>query len=85
MKVHLCYLSRRMAIRGASPLPVIVKICRLVSSLGVVLSERFRAMGPSERDGFRAAQTRDADFSEAVEAGHSFMRRYPDAMKKLAE
>ena len=27
----------------------------------------------------------DADFEQALEAGRKFMRRYPNAMKKLAE
>jgi len=36
------------------------------------------------RDGIELTPC-DADFSEALEAGHNFMRRYPNAMMKLAE
>ena len=50
-------------------------------------------MGLCAGDGLRSMKTRDgieltpcdADFSEALEAGDNFMRRYSNAMKQLAE
>ncbi|MGF1631417.1 MAG: AbrB/MazE/SpoVT family DNA-binding domain-containing protein [Kiloniellaceae bacterium] len=70
-----------------------VKIRRIGNSLGVTLSEQVRAMGLQEGDSLFVVKTRDGieltpydpDFAEAVEAGRDFMRRYPSAMKKLAE
>jgi len=70
-----------------------VKIRRIGNSLGVTLSEQVRAMGLGEGDTLFVVKTRDGieltpydpDFAEALEAGEDFMRRFPNAMKKLAE
>jgi hypothetical protein len=82
-----------MVIRGANHLSGLARICRIFSSLGVVFSEHLRGMGLCAGDGLRSMKTRDgieltpcdADFSEALEAGDNFMRRYSNAMKQLAE
>lgn len=70
-----------------------VKIRRIGNSLGVTLSEQVRALGLSEGDTLYVVKTRDGieltpydpDFAEALKAGKDFMRRFPNAMKKLAE
>jgi putative addiction module antidote len=70
-----------------------VKIRRIGNSLGVTLSEHVRAMGLQEGDSLFVVKTRDGieltpydpDFAEALEAGRDFMRRFPNAMKELAE
>lgn len=70
-----------------------VKIRRIGNSLGVTLSEHVRAMGLEEGDSLFVVRTRDGieltpydpDFAEVLEAGRDFMRRFPNAMKKLAE
>lgn len=70
-----------------------VKIRRIGNSLGVTLSEQVRAMGLGEGDTLFVVKTRDGieltpydpNFAEALEAGEDFMRRFPNAMKKLAE
>jgi len=70
-----------------------VKIRRIGNSLGITLSEQVRAMGLGEGDTLYVVKTRDGieltpfdpDFAEALEAGEDFMRRFPNAMKKLAE
>jgi len=69
-----------------------VKIRRIGNSLGVTLSEQVREMGLGEGDSLFVVKTRDGieltpydpDFAEALEAGRDFMRRFPNAMKKLA-
>ncbi len=71
----------------------IVKIRRIGNSLGVTLSEHVRAMGLAEGDSLFVVKTPDGieltpydpDFAEALKAGEDFMRRFPNAMKKLAE
>ncbi|WP_299393832.1 AbrB family transcriptional regulator [Pelagibius sp.] len=70
-----------------------VKIRKIGNSLGVTLSEHVKAMGLKEGDSLYVVKTRegieltpfDPDFAEAVDAAGDFMRRYPSAMKKLAE
>lgn len=70
-----------------------LKIRRIGNSLGVMLSEHLRAMGLKEGDSLFIVKTRDRmgltpydpDFAEALEVGRDFMRRLPNAMKKLAE
>ena len=70
-----------------------VKIRKIGNSLGVTLSEQVREMGLQEGDSLYVVKTRDGieltpydpDFAEALDAGRDFMRRYPNAMKKLAE
>ena len=74
-------------------MPESVKIRRIGNSLGVTLSEQVRAMGLGEGDTLFVVKTRDGieltpydpDFAEALKAGEDFMRRFPNAMKKLAE
>jgi hypothetical protein len=70
-----------------------VKIRRIGNSLGVTLSKYLRAMGFRVDDSHAVVKTRngigqahyDPDCTEALEAGRDFMRRFPKAMKKLAE
>jgi len=70
-----------------------VKIRKIGNSLGVTLSEQVREMGLKEGDNLYVVKTRDGieltpydpDFAEALDAARDFMRRYPNAMKKLAE
>lgn len=70
-----------------------VKIRRIGNSLGVTLSEHVRALGLKEGDTLFVVKTPDGieltpydpDFAEALEAGRAFVRRFPSAMKKLAE
>jgi putative addiction module antidote len=70
-----------------------VKIRRIGNSLGVTLSEHVRAIGLQEGDSLFVVKTRDGieltpydpDFAEVLEAGRDFMRRFPNAMKRLAE
>lgn len=71
----------------------ILKIRRIGNSLGVTLSDHVRAMGLGEGDSLFVVKTPDGieltpydpDFAEALKAGEDFMRRFPNAMKKLAE
>jgi DNA-binding transcriptional LysR family regulator len=70
-----------------------VKIRRIGKSLVVTLSQHLRAMGLGAGDSLFVVKTRDGieltpyalEFAEALEAGRNFMRRFPSAMKKLAE
>jgi putative addiction module antidote len=70
-----------------------IKIRKIGNSLGVTLSEQVREMGLKEGDSLYVVKTRDGieltpydpDFAEALDAARDFMRRYPNAMKKLAE
>jgi hypothetical protein len=70
-----------------------MKIRRIGNSLGVTLSKYLRAMGFRIDDSHVVAKMRngieqahyDPDSAEALEAGRDFMRRFPKAMKKLAE
>ncbi len=71
-----------------------LKIRKIGTSLGVVLpKELLTELGVGEGDKLYPVRTPDgvaltpydADFEQALEAGRKFMRRYPNAMKKLAE
>lgn len=70
------------------------KIRKVGASLGVTLPKEFLAgMGVGEGDRLYLARTsdgikltpHDSDVTEALEIARKFMRRYPNAMKKLAE
>ena len=72
----------------------VLKIRRIGSSLGVVLPKDLLAeLGVGEGDLLYPVRTPegvefarfDPTFARAVEAGRRFMRRYPNAMKKLAK
>ncbi len=71
-----------------------LKIRKIGTSLGLVLPKELLAeLGVGEGDKLYPVRTPDgvaltpydADFEQAIEAGRKFMRRYPNAMKKLAE
>ena len=71
-----------------------LKIRKIGTSLGIVLpKELLTELGVGEGDLLYPVRTPDgvaltpydADFEQALEAGRKFMRRYPNAMKKLAE
>ena len=71
-----------------------VKVRKVGASLGVVLPKELLAeLGLGEGDELYAMRTpggveltrHGPDFGQAIEAGRKFMRRYPNAMKKLAE
>src|SRR3546814_19835461 len=69
-----------------------VKIRRIGNSLGVTLSEQVREMGLREGDSLFVVKTRDGielkpydpDFAGALEEGRDLLRRFTNAMKKLA-
>ena len=71
-----------------------LKIRKIGTSLGVVLpKEVLSELGVAEGDlvypvrtptGLRLTRY-DPDFEQALEASRGFMRKYPNAMKKLAE
>jgi putative addiction module antidote len=71
----------------------VVKIRKIGNSLGVTLSEQVRDMGLQEGDSLYVVKTRDGieltpfdpDFAEALESARDFIRRYPNALKKLAQ
>ena len=68
-------------------------IRKVGNSLSLTISDIARDMGLGEGDKVFAVRTPrgyeitpyDADFDKAVETAREFMRRYPNAMKKLAE
>ncbi len=71
-----------------------LKIRKIGTSLGVVLpKELLTKLGVGEGDTLYPVHTPDGvsltqydpDFEQALKAGREFMRRYPNAMKKLAE
>ena len=71
-----------------------LKVRKIGSSLGVVLpKELLGELEVAEGDLLYPVRTPegvrltryDPEFERAVEAGRRFMRRYPNAMKKLAE
>ncbi len=71
-----------------------LKIRKIGTSLGLVLPKELLAeLGVGEGDKLYPVRTQagveftryDPDFEQAIEAGRKFMRRYPNAMKKLAE
>lgn len=63
------------------------------NSLTLTVSDLAKDLGLGEGDKVYAVRTPrgfeltpyDGDFETAVEAARSFMRKYPNAMKKLAE
>ena len=70
------------------------KVRKIGGSLGVTLPKEFLAeMGVGEGDSLYLVRTsegieltaRDPEITEVLEIGRKFMRRYPNAMKKLAE
>ncbi len=71
-----------------------LKIRKIGTSLGIVLPKELLAeLSVGEGDKLYPVRTPegvalspyDPDFEQALEAGRKFMRRYPNAMKKLAE
>ena len=71
-----------------------VKVRKVGASLGVVLPKELLAeLGLGEGDELHAVRTTggvkliryEPESEQAIEAGRKFMRRYPNAMKKLAE
>ncbi|MCH7794493.1 MAG: AbrB/MazE/SpoVT family DNA-binding domain-containing protein [Proteobacteria bacterium] len=71
-----------------------LKIRKIGTSLGLVLPKELLAeLGVGEGDMLYPVRTPDGvaltpydpDFEQALEAGRKFMRRYPNAMRKLAE
>ena len=72
----------------------IMKLRRIGSSLGfTVPKDVLQDLGLQEGDELFVVRTKngveltrfDADFEQALSASRDFMRRYPNAMKKLAE
>ncbi len=71
-----------------------VKVRKVGASLGVVLPKELLAeLDLGEGDTLYPVRTPDGveltrydpDSGQAIQAGRKFMRRYPNAMKKLAE
>ncbi|MFL5259456.1 MAG: AbrB/MazE/SpoVT family DNA-binding domain-containing protein [Hyphomicrobiales bacterium] len=68
-------------------------IRKVGNSLSVTISDFAKELGLGEGDKLFAVRTPrglelspyDADFDKAVESARNFMRKYPNAMKKLAE
>lgn len=71
--------------------PVFIR--KVGNSLTLTVSDIAKELGLGEGDPVYVARTPngfevtpyDANFEKAVEAARSFMRKYPNAMKKLAE
>ena len=71
--------------------PLIIR--KVGNSLSLTISDIAKDMGLGEGDKVYAVRTPrgfeltpyDANFDKAVESARSFMRKYPNAMKKLAE
>lgn len=71
--------------------PLIIR--KVGNSLSLTISEIAKDLGLGEGDKVYAIRTPrgfeltpyDADFDNAVETAREFMRKYPNAMKKLAE
>jgi putative addiction module antidote len=71
--------------------PLIIR--KVGNSLSVTVSEFAKELGLGEGDKLFAVRTArgfelspyNPDFEEAVEGARTFMRKYPNAMKKLAE
>ena len=71
--------------------PLIIR--KVGNSLSLTISDIAKDMGLGEGDKVYAVRTPrgyeispyDANFDKAVEAAREFMRKYPNAMKKLAE
>ncbi len=71
-----------------------VKVRKFVASLGIVLPKELLAelnlgegdtLYPVHTPGGVELTRYDPNSRQALEAGRKFMRRYPNAMKKLAE
>jgi putative addiction module antidote len=71
-----------------------LKVRKIGGAYGITLPKRLlEELGVSEGDKLFAVRTPnglelsryDPDFEEAMQASRDFMRRYPNAMKKLAE
>jgi putative addiction module antidote len=68
-------------------------IRKVGNSLTVTISEIARDLGLGEGDKLHAVRTNrgfeltpyDPDFAKAIESAREFMRKHPNAMKKLAE
>lgn len=71
--------------------PLVIR--KVGNSLSLTISDIARDLGLGEGDKVYAVRTPrgyeitpyDANFEEAVESAREFMRKYPNAMKKLAE
>jgi len=71
--------------------PLIIR--KVGNSLSVTVSDFAKELGLGEGDKLFAVRTPrgfelspyDAEFERAVECSRAFMRKYPNAMKKLAE
>lgn len=71
--------------------PIVIR--RVGNSLSLTISEIARDLGLGEGDKVYAVRTPrgfeltpyDANFEKAVDTARDFMRKYPNAMKKLAE
>ena len=71
--------------------PLVIR--KVGNSLSLTISDIAKDMGLGEGDKVYAIRTPrgfeltpyDADFDRAVETARGFMRKYPNAMKKLAE
>ena len=71
--------------------PLVIR--KIGNSYGVTISDFVKEMGLGEGDKLYATRTPrgieltpyDGDFETAVEAARAFMRKHPNAMKKLAE
>ena len=71
--------------------PLIIR--KVGNSLSLTISDIAKDMGLGEGDKVYAVRTPrgfeltpyDANFDKAVESARGFMRKYPNAMKKLAE
>ena len=71
--------------------PLIIR--KVGNSLSLTISDIAKDMGLGEGDKVYAVRTLrgfeltpyDANFEKAVESARNFMRKYPNAMKKLAE
>ena len=71
--------------------PLVIR--KVGNSLSLTISDIARDLGLGEGDKVYAVRTPrgyeitpyDANFDKAVETAREFMRKYPNAMKKLAE
>lgn len=71
--------------------PLVIR--RVGNSLSLTVSDIAKDMGLGEGDKVFAVRTPrgfeltpyDANFEKAIETARDFMRKYPNAMKKLAE
>lgn len=71
--------------------PLVIR--KVGNSLSLTISDIARDMGLGEGDKVYAVRTPrgfeltpyDANFEKAVDTAREFMRKYPNAMKKLAE